>query len=166
MAVKEETGMKLSCLSSDSKPTASNYAVGTLLIETDTNRFYINTGSAWKEISFNSLQSHGEIRVGAVLNNVTSSLTLDDSHCFVNVDASGGAVTLTLPSVASTTPIGRIYIIKKVDSSANTVTIAAASGDNIDGNASISLSSQWECYTIICGGGNSVDTWHIVSHYT
>jgi hypothetical protein len=50
MAVKLEAGMKLSGLSTDTKPAPADYAVGTIFVETDTNRIYINDGTAWVEI--------------------------------------------------------------------------------------------------------------------
>jgi len=57
MTVKKETGMKLSCLSTDTKPTASDYAVGTILVETDTGRMYINDGSVWQDLKLYGLTS-------------------------------------------------------------------------------------------------------------
>jgi len=47
MTVKKETGYKLSCLSTDTKPSASDYPVGTILIETDTKKLYMSDGSDW-----------------------------------------------------------------------------------------------------------------------
>ncbi len=46
------------------------------------------------------------------------------THFRINVDCTDGAVTVTLPSMANVTITGnRIFHIKKVDSSANAVTI-------------------------------------------
>jgi len=51
MTVKKETGYKLTCLSTDTKPTNSDYPAGILLIETDTGKAYVNTGSEWKTVT-------------------------------------------------------------------------------------------------------------------
>lgn len=67
----------------------------------------------------------------------------------VLVDASGGAITITLPAPQANS----IVNVKKVDSSANTVTIDGG-GANIDGQSSISISAQYESYTLICDGTN------------
>ena len=54
MAVTYETGAIVRCVSGDTKPT-SGYPVGTFLIETDTGKTFVNTGSAgsstWTQIA-------------------------------------------------------------------------------------------------------------------
>ena len=70
----------------------------------------------------------------------STTLTMTSPH-YIWVDASAGAVTVTLPA-SSGNPI-RTYLVKKIDSTANAVTIAAAGTDTIEGAASISLASQW-----------------------
>lgn len=71
------------------------------------------------------------------------------------VDASNGAVTITLPTATGRTdPL----TVKKTDVSANTVTLAAASGQSIDSAATKVLSAQWEKITVIPSGGN----WYVV----
>ncbi|MFD7554117.1 hypothetical protein ACFV9E_06205 [Streptomyces sp. NPDC059835] len=72
------------------------------------------------------------------------------------VDASGGNRTITLISAAATP---NRYTVKKVDSSGNTVTIAAAGAETIDGAGTKVLSSQWDKATVIPSGGN----WYVVS---
>jgi len=66
----------------------------------------------------------------------------------VLADASGGAVTYTLP-LGNTL----VAVIKKIDSSANTVTVLPTSG-TIDGAASKVLFSQYQSVTIVCDGSN------------
>ena len=73
---------------------------------------------------------------------ITASTTLTlTSPRYIWVDASAGAVTLGLP--ASTGNPMLTFTVKKIDSTANAVTIAAAGTDTIEGAASISLSAQW-----------------------
>jgi len=58
----------------------------------------------------------------------------------ITVDASAGAVTITLP--AASTTAGKIINIKKMDSSANTVTVNGG-GTNIDGASTSVISMQY-----------------------
>lgn len=68
------------------------------------------------------------------------------------VDATSGAITRTLPPVASSKYLE--FTITKVDSSANAVTIAEDSGDSntINGVSSLELSAQYESVTLISNG--------------
>ncbi|MEM8575520.1 MAG: phage tail protein [Pseudomonadota bacterium] len=72
-----------------------------------------------------------------------------------NVDATGGAVTATLPS-AITAGDGAILTFRKVDGSANAVTVATVGAQTIDGAATYSLSDQYDSISIIGDGAN----WH------
>lgn len=70
----------------------------------------------------------------------STTLTMSSPH-YIWVDASAGPVTVTLFPSASN-PI-RTVLIKKIDSTANAVTIAGNGTDTIEGAASISISTQW-----------------------
>lgn len=37
------------CLSTDAKPTAADFAVGSIMTEADTGKVFFNSGSAWVE---------------------------------------------------------------------------------------------------------------------
>lgn len=68
----------------------------------------------------------------------------------VGVDATAGAVTITLPSLANMSGINvRVF---KTDSSGNSVTISGAV--NVNGSASYTLSTQWNSVDIT--GGSTV----------
>lgn len=66
---------------------------------------------------------------------VSATGTINTSDFALYVNATGGAITLTLPQ-ASTVP-GMLVAIKKTDVSANAVTIAAHAGDTTEGAASV-----------------------------
>ena len=68
----------------------------------------------------------------------------------LEVDASGAPRTITLPTALSAR--WRKYTIKKIDASANTVTIDADGAETIDGALTQVLSSQWEAITIQSNG--------------
>lgn len=63
---------------------------------------------------------------------VSTNTTLTSSHCIVFVDASGGAVTITLPTPVVFAP-SRFYYIYKVDASANAVSVIAGGTDTLVG---------------------------------
>lgn len=82
----------------------------------------------------------------------TYSMTIDDRMV---IAASAANMTLTLPASASSVPY-EFIIIKSVAS--HTVTINTTSG-NINGAASTSLSSQWQCVRLRTDGTD----WYIVN---
>jgi len=86
---------------------------------------------------------------------VSANITLGVNHHVVLVNASNEARTITLPN--ATTCAGRQYVIKKIDSSANAVTIAPQSGQTIDGQASISITTQYDYRRVVSDGAN----WHL-----
>lgn len=82
----------------------------------------------------------------------TSNTSYTNTDYLIVVNASGGNVTLTLPELAQ----GRVLIAKKIDASANSVTVSGA--QNIDGAASKSTTTQYFAFTLI--GGDT--EWHLV----
>jgi len=89
------------------------------------------------------------------IRNVTSQsadYTASDGDV-VLADASGGAITITLPS-----PSANAWVeVKKTDSSTNAVTVDGG-GNNIDGAASFDITTQYESYTMVSDGSS----WFIV----
>jgi hypothetical protein len=82
----------------------------------------------------------------------TASYTLTDADSIVACNASAGAFTISLPSAVGIA--GRMYTIKKVDSSPNPVIVAPQPGQTIDGAASYVLSAQWKYVTVVSDGSN------------
>ncbi len=72
------------------------------------------------------------------------------------VDASANGVTGSLPAATGS---GQIYRTKKIDSSDNVVTIAAAGADLIDGSISINLIDQWGDCVVIDAATGYWDAW-------
>jgi hypothetical protein len=69
---------------------------------------------------------------------VASGTTIDQSADFWPCDATSGGFTITLPVA---TP-GMFYVLKKVDSTGNAVTISGHGAETIDGSGTTSLSTQ------------------------
>ena len=82
--------------------------------------------------------------------NITGALTLDTTHRTVFVDATVGAVTVTLPTAA--TGEGYEFHIKKTDVSVNAVTIDGNGSETIDDATTQVLRDQYACLTIQSDG--------------
>jgi hypothetical protein len=93
-----------------------------------------------------SIQDGGGITIKSA---AVASSTLDNGNHVITADATAGAVTYTLPAISATTR-GIWYRIKKIDASANTVTIARTGADTVDGAASQILTLQYQSIDIIC----------------
>jgi hypothetical protein len=100
--------------------------------------------------SFASLRNHPY-----TVTNLTTNGTLASTDGYVRVDATSGPITVTLPTAVGRD--GRPYIIKKIDSSTNAVTVAAAAGETIDGSTTYSLAYQNMSIQII----SNASTWDL-----
>jgi hypothetical protein len=85
---------------------------------------------------------------------INTNTTLDATHHKVYVNASGGPVTVTLPAAATAVSngAGRDYIIIKIDSSANAVTIDGNGAETINGAATYVISNQWTSISVGSNG--------------
>lgn len=80
----------------------------------------------------------------------TIDATLQANTFLVKADASAGNVTVNLPAAAGAA--NRIINIKKMDATANTVTVDGNGAETIDSGATAVLTVQWECITVISDG--------------
>lgn len=90
----------------------------------------------------------------------TANYTLADTDDVVTGDSSGGAFSFTLPTAVGQT--GKIFTLKKIDSSANAITVATTSSQTIDGPVSIKLAARYNYLTVISDGAN----WLIIKSKT
>lgn len=82
----------------------------------------------------------------------TAAYTLVASDSVVLCNATSGAFTVTLPTAVGIS--GRQYSIKRVNGGINVVTVAAASGETIDGASTTSLLTQYAVVTLVSDGAN------------
>jgi hypothetical protein len=88
-----------------------------------------------------------------VTNNTATTLTLAaGTHDVVINDATSAGITITLPTAVGIT--GKVFHIKKKDSSANTVTIATTSSQTIDGSTTQVISVQYRSWSVVSDGAN------------
>lgn len=85
-----------------------------------------------------------------VTKNANYSATTSDETILAN--ASTGNVTITLPTASGNT--GKTYIVKKIDSSANSVIIATTSAQTIDGITTRTFTSQYTGAQVQTDGSN------------
>lgn len=97
------------------------------------------TTGTLRDLKLRNLIGTGNLATGAVSKSADYTTTTDDGT--IEVDASGAARTITL--FACSANAGKILVIKKIDSSANAVTIDGNASETIDGATTISLASQY-----------------------
>lgn len=89
--------------------------------------------------------------------NVTASANVNPLDAEVRCDATAGAITMTLETAVAAD--GRLHYFKKIDSSANAVTIDGNGSQTIDGAATRTLSAQYDAVLLISNGTN----WDVVA---
>jgi len=90
---------------------------------------------------------------------VTTSDSITASDETILANAASGLINLSVLTAASID--GRRVTVKKIDSSANTVTLTCAGAETIDGSSTYVLDTEDDAVTIESDGSN----WHIVSNY-
>lgn len=81
---------------------------------------------------------------------ISANTTLGGANYTARVDATGAARIITLPAASGCT--GRIYNIKKIDASANTVTIDGNASETIDGALTVIISVRYQNVQIQSNG--------------
>ena len=92
---------------------------------------------------------------------VSSTLTTANQRQLINVDATSGAITITLPA-ATTVGSGWAVQIRKADISANLVTISRSGTDLINGVTTLPLAVQHQSFILFSLGGTS---WGVVAGF-
>ena len=87
---------------------------------------------------------------------ITGATTLGSSSVYL-ADATGVAFTITLPTASGKR--GRRYIVKRINTNANLVTIALTGSETLDGETSYTLVNPYSTMNIISNGSN----WFFIS---
>lgn len=88
---------------------------------------------------------------------VSTTYTLLATDGLVECDATAGAFAVTLTAAASS--LGRLVTIKKIDASANAITVTASGAETIDGANTYALSTRYDAVTLHCDGV----TWNVIN---
>lgn len=101
----------------------------------------------------------GAAGAGQVVSVITKTISYAvlSTDGLVRGDATAGSITLTLPTAVGNG--GKILYLKKIDSSANTVTVDGSGAETIDGALTQVLSFQYQGIAIISNGAG----WDIVA---
>lgn len=100
----------------------------------------------------------GQTRFGSTVRTSSVTLTATTSQ-YQFANATTASFTITLPS---TTTAGMLFTIKKVDNSANTVTVTSAGTPLIDGQTTYVLATQWKYATFI--STTTAGTWYVIAN--
>ena len=111
---------------------------------------YNSTSGLWE----NQQPSGGSTSV--VSTETAATVNLGATPQTVLCDATSNNMTVNLPAASGNANL--VHIIKKTDSSVNTVTIDGDASETIDGSATLVISTQYVSYTVVCDGSN----WHII----
>ena len=88
--------------------------------------------------------------LSANIRTITATASVAATDYTILCDATSGAITVNLPAAASSS--GRVLNVKKIDATANTVTIDGNASETIDGATTKAISTQWSSFTIKCYG--------------
>jgi hypothetical protein len=88
----------------------------------------------------------------------TGAYTLTGTDSTILANANSAAFSVTLPSAAAAGIAGQIYTVKKIDASANVVTVATQSSQTIDGKPNATLTTQYNFVMVQSDGAN----WQII----
>jgi hypothetical protein len=82
----------------------------------------------------------------------TANYTILSTDHTIRVDATGGAVTITLPDAGTVS--GRVFCVKKVDLTSNAVNIATTSAQTIDDETGVAVYLKGTSITVQSNGTN------------
>lgn len=107
---------------------------------------FILSSDIWREVG-------GFRRYSA--NEVITTYQMSINNSLVKANALGGAFTITTPDI-NTIPIGIPFVVKKVDSSENIVTVGTYGAELIDGAASLTIATPNESLMFVSDGINLI----------
>jgi len=120
--------------------------------------------SGGNTVAFNNVTFTGQTKLDGTFTFKIKTVDSNDDpytagdEILILADGSLGAMQVRLPQ-ASTVP-GRVYIIKKIDSSSFAITINPAGVETIDGVLTPTLSTQYQFIQVISNGS----TWYTIGH--
>lgn len=120
-----------------------------------------NSKTLSRQVHFDPFQGSIAPRIVSV----TAAYAADATDGVIKADATGGAFSVTLPDVTGADVIAGTHLtIKKIDSSANLVTVATTSSQNIDGATTYTgLATQWKTVTLVAD--KAASKWLIVNAF-
>jgi trimeric autotransporter adhesin len=106
-----------------------------------------------------TVTSNNRVAIQFEIATKNNAYTLTTTDYTILANANTTPFTLTLPS-ASTSGTGRHYVIKKIDATANTVTISTTSSQTIDGASTYTINTAYSGVNLQSDGSN----WWIIAN--
>lgn len=100
--------------------------------------------SGFSSLATGTLNANGAL--ATPITSITTTTSLNQTYFTVLCDASSGDVTLNLPVVSSA--VGRLYNVKKVDSTGNSCILDGNGSETIDGATTKVITIQWQTIQI------------------
>ncbi len=132
-----------------SAPSTPSSGFGRMYAKTDGKIYFLNDGGTEYDLTFGGSGSLSSL-VLPTTTTTSSSFSVLSTHHTVRCDCTSNNITANLPAASSNT--GLVLVIKKVDSTGNTVTIDGNGTDLIDGNSTLAISTQYGTYTVQSNG--------------
>ena len=107
---------------------------------------------------FNDIKSEIE-NATLTVTAVTTTYPVAAGDKLITGDATGGAFDVTLPPLSGNE--GKNYIVKKIDASANAVTVEGNGSETIDGALNVVLPSRYDNIWVIAGASE----WHVIAKW-
>ncbi len=121
------------------------------IAQDNTNLFWDDTNNRLgirDNTPLSTLETGGSF--GVKLISTTTDFTATENEVVILADATLGNLTITLPAASGVT--GRIYIVKKIDTSNNSVIVDPNSTETIDDRTSFNLNKRFASVMFISNG--------------
>ena len=106
------------------------------------------TGQLWLDTGTGVSGASGLL---ALVTTTTTPFTVANTHTVIRCDCTAVAIAVNLPTAVGIG--GKVYYIKKVDSTVNAVTIAADGAELIDGQSTQSIVAQYNSLMVVSDAG-------------
>jgi hypothetical protein len=131
----------------DTKVTDLTPASAALL----THEHYVNEGGADRKVTGQQIHT---LNTGRAVTTKSAGYTATIADSLIRADANSAGFTITLPTAASmfVNGLGFMITVKKIDSSANIVTVQANGAETIDGANTATIGFQYQAVSFISNG--------------
>lgn len=127
-------------------PATTDLQLGELAVNTYDGKLYLKKNDGADSI----VQIGPATFLRPSVRTVTGNTTATTSDHTIRCDATSGALTVALPAASAVS--GIMYLIKKIDTSENKVTVDADGSQTIEGNLTVELLSQFDFVYLLCDG--------------
>lgn len=101
-----------------------------------------------------SMLATGGLKLG--IRSISAAPTITTADCTFLCDATAASFSVVLPAAATNS--GRVFNIKKIDATANTVTIDGNASETIDGALTYAINEQYRSIQLQSNGSN----WYVI----